>query len=482
MALPTLAGLAGQLQQGKADVTQLVGQLQAMMAVSESADDPPAGNLSLTGVAAIANPTQDPLGFTLQIGSLLFGPSFVEDKLNGLLRKLAGTADKPGALETQLKDGLYRMCVSGLGDQLIPPAFATEGYVLPVRLLDLFDVLRIEPASEEGRVAQSDFERALILNVLRRPGVAYQLPDLPYLSLRTDAAGQTVTIRFNAAGGTSPAPTRLVDLFADLIYHPKFRLLDPARISLDVLDLVLGISARVRSSRALEREHWLGQVVGTLSSETQSETLFDFSAPALVQVRAAVSRQQAGISVDTGCEPEARTIPAASVVVPLVVGTAEPDLALAYHQLLNTHLVSSTSPGAAVDTPLRDSLSRGLAKALVLVLARNTVLAPRVWTLLMLSRLFRVGYQPTELAKYVSSGVNEADFKGLLTEVRPLIETSVKLLIKAGVIYLSDALLKKLRRFLAPLIRRIAGEQGAAYLAVLDSLLPVGASALSTLF
>jgi hypothetical protein len=144
--------------------------------------------------------------------------------------------------------------------------------------------------------------------------------------------------------------------------------------------------------------------------------------------------------------------------------------------------VSSGSPGAGADAPLRDALGSGLARALLLVLARNTVLAPRVWTLLTLGRLFRTGYRPLELTKYLSSGVNEVDFQGLVTGVRPLLEEAVQATTRAAVKYLGAALLKKLRRALTPLLRRVAGEQAANYLALMDSLLPLGADALSSLF
>jgi hypothetical protein len=451
----------------------LLTQLQATVAVSGAIDSASnlAGSLPTGLPNGLSNPAKDPFGFVLQVGTLLFGAEFLETKLNGLLRKLTGTVNEPGSLETLLKEQLYRMCVSGLGEQSIPSAFASTGYTFPVRLLDLFELFRLEPASDEGRVAQSAFEQALVTNVLRRPGTAYHLPDIPYLTFRSDASAQSVTITYEPTLGPQPAPTRLVDLFADVIFESSFRLLDPARIALDILDVVLGTTARARAPKALEREQWLGQVVDNLSAETTSETLFDFSAPALAQLRTRVVERTQGVALDQGCDgPQGVQIPAQSLVVPVVGGTVEPDLYLAYQTLTTTHLTLSSTPGAKAEAPVRDALTTGLAKALVLILARNTVLAPRVWSLLVLSKAIQGGYSASELNRYLSKGINEVDFSALLTGVRPLLEAAVQAIVSAGVAYMGDQLLKKLEAVLRPLLLNIASEQQAAAEAVLSGL------------
>lgn len=467
------------------DVSQLLGQVQNTVAVAQTvgqSDDPVGAGAGFAGIPrALSNPTKDPFGFVLQVGALLFGAEFLENQLNGLLRNMAGTSREPGKLELFLKDELYRMCVSGLGERAIPAEFANPGYTVPVRLLDLFELFRLEPASDEGKVAQSGFERAVVENVLRRPGIAFRLPDIPYLNFSTDITGQAVTIRFVAGAGPSPAPTRLVDLFGDIIYSPDFRLLDPARISLDILDVVLGVSAKFRAARALEREEWLSQVVENLSSETVAETLFDFSPPALAAARAKVTSRQAGVNIGASCGPVVGVqIPPGQVVVPLVSNTGEPDLQLAYHQLSNTYLSPSgaSASGGTPEAPVRDALTKGLAKALILVLARNTVFAPRVWSLLVLGRLIRGGYSTSDLNRYLSRGINEADFKDLVTGVRPLLEATVKVLIRAGVDYLAPKLVKKLLKLLRPLLKKVAREKTAAYEAILESLVPLGVAKL----
>lgn len=458
------------------DPNAILKQLQTVVS-SASSVEPEAYAQAVGLPRALSDPLSDPMGFVLQIAALLFGVDFIETKLNGLLRELTGTADQPGELEATMKKALYRMCVEGLGDRPIPPGLTAPGYSIPVRLLDLFELFRIEPASEEGRVAHSKFEKAIIENVLRRPGIAYRVPEYPYLSFASDAAGQMVRITFDPTNGRQPAPTRLVDLFGDIIFDVDFRLFDPTRIAMDVLDVVLGITGRKRSLKALEREAWLNQVVSTLSAETTSEELFDFSAPALAQVRATVAQQREGYALESGCEPESRQIPASAVVVPTVPGSREPNLELAYQQLISSHLVTSGSPGAGAETPVRDKVSTGLAKALVLVLARNTVLAPRVWTLLMLSRLLRGKVGTGEYERYVASGVNEVDFKGLVTGVRPLLEEAVKVVVRTGVKYLSVKVLAQLRKLLRPLLQRVLKEQASSYIAVVESLLPFAVDA-----
>jgi hypothetical protein len=464
------------------NVPQLLSQLQNLVAVAQ-ATDTSANTLPKGLPRALSSPKQDPMGFLLQVAAMLFGAGFLESKLNTLLRKLAGTGQEPSALEGYLKDALYRLCVAGFGEQLIPAAFSSPGYTLPVRLLDLFELLRLDPASEAGRVALPPLVRDFITLVVRQPGVAHTFAQWPYLRVTGDLTGQSVTFTFAPANGPQPAPTRLVDLFADIIYSPEFRLLDPTRLALDVLDWVLGVTADTQSPKGQERAQWLSQVVDTLSGEEEPEALFDFSTPALAASRAAVASRQGGLTLESGCEPENRLIPAAAVRVPSVAGTVEPDLALAYTTLLADHLTTSDAPQAAPEAPVRDAVSTGLAKGLLLLIARDTILTPQVWTLLVLSRLLNGGYSPPDFARYLAQGINAVDFADLLAGVRPLLTTAVQLIVKTAVAYLSGELLKQVQRLLAPLLTRLASEQAAAYIATLESLSPVSVSSvLSALF
>jgi hypothetical protein len=250
-----------------------------------------------------------------------------------------------------------------------------------------------------------------------------------------------------------------------------------------VLDWVLGVTADTQSPKGQERAQWLSQVVDTLSGEEEPEALFDFSTPALAASRAAVASRQGGLTLESGCEPENRLIPAAAVRVPSVAGTVEPDLALAYTTLLADHLTTSDAPQAAPEAPVRDAVSTGLAKGLLLLIARDTILTPQVWTLLVLSRLLNGGYSPPDFARYLAQGINAVDFADLLAGVRPLLTTAVQLIVKTAVAYLSGELLKQVQRLLAPLLTRLASEQAAAYIATLESLSPVSVSSvLSALF
>lgn len=444
---------------------QLVSQLKVAVAAGQSLRAP-----QNEGLGRIPNPGKDPLGFVLQIAGLLFGADFLETRLNKLLRTLAGTPDQPGELETLLKGSLYQACVAGLGDEAIPADFATTGYQLPVRLLDLFDLFRVEPASPTGQLVHTKVEKALIENVLRRPGISQRLPDLPYLSFTADTAGEVVLVKFDAAAGPSPAPARLVDLFAEIIYAPTFRLLDPGRLALDVLDVALGVSAAKRTARSEIRQQLVAGLATAFTAEVVSEDVLQFSAPALVaaEQRAADARQ--GYQLTLGCGPEYRPVPAEAITVPSQPGGNEPNLELAYRTVSVQYLKEGEAPSTS--GPVRDAFSGQLLRAMVLVILRNTVLAPRVWSLLLLSRIFRVGYPQTRYNRFISASLNEVEFHELLQPTRPLLETITKTASRVAVDFLTDQLLALVKKQVAPLLKRIAGEQLQGHERTLTSLNP----------
>ncbi len=416
----------------------------------------------------ISNPTKDPVGFVLQIAGLLFGAEFLETRLNKLMRTLAGTVDEPGELETLLKGSLYQACVAGLGQEPIPTAFATTGYQLPVRLLDLFDLFRVEPGTPAGSVVHTKVEKAIIENVLRRPGISQRLPDLPYLSFTSDPAGEVVLVKFDSAAGPAPAPTTLVDLFAEIIYSPSFRLLDPGRLALDALDVALGVTARARTERSETRQQLLAGITTALTAEIVREDVLQFSAPALVEAQQRTSDARQGFKLTLGCGPEYRVLPVEDLLA--AVPGPEPDLELAYRTVSVSHLQQTGQAG--VGAPVRDAFSGQVLRALILVILRNTVLAPRVWTLLLLSRIFRVGYPETRYNRFISASLNEVDFHELLEPTRPLLETLTKTVTRVALDFLTAQLLGQVRKLVAPMLKRVVGEQAQAYERLLTSLLP----------
>jgi hypothetical protein len=440
-------------------------QLQAALSTSQATQTLDPANLLPRG---LSNPGRDPLGFTLQVAGLLFGSDFIEANLNGLVRQLCGDQQQPGPLEVLVKGDLYRLCVSGLGGKPIPAQFSGAGYVLPTKLVDLFELLGVEPGTPEGPFAQGKLVRAIVENILRRPGVRTRLPDIPYLSLEASGDGLTVTVRFDPSLGPQPAPATCVDLLAEMIYHPDFRLLDPGRVLLDVLDVILGITAERRGRAGLEREELLADMLPDLVAEVNSETLRDFDAPALVAASQRVTERRTGLPVASDCQPRTQRVNPAQV--PLVEGPSGPDWEATYRELIETTLRVEGEPGSAGSDALRDSLSSGLVRRLVLVLLRNTVLAPGPWLLILVSRILTYGYPATGYDKWISRGIASTDWTQLLRPTRPLLATVTRALTKTAVDYLTERLLIRLERELGGLLKKVAAERTQAYQTILESL------------
>jgi hypothetical protein len=109
------------------------------------------GNSAIATAEAQISGAQTALEYLLDTSVFLLGTGFLTESINKFLTSLL-KRDKDGKIifELQVKQLVFDALTKGLEDKLVPDEFITDGYVLPVPLMDLFDLFKIDPTSPEG--------------------------------------------------------------------------------------------------------------------------------------------------------------------------------------------------------------------------------------------------------------------------------------------------------------------------------------------
>lgn len=433
-----------------------------------------ANNIRNGGGLKSLNPkNKDVIEYVIDLMSLLFGPTFLQKSVNGVMKKVFNRgADGKMLLEERLKRDLLDVLCGADGDQELPLDFYTPGYVVPVKALDLFDLFKMNPGNPtDAKVfgAAGGFEATFLQRVLQSVTNSQEPEEfdtLPNIGFTYNMSDNAVTLTAAVNTEEDAPPVTIESFFRSILYSPGFTLLNPEAIAMETLDLVLGFMSARRSQRALVNEEILREIVDKIGNEEPTETVYTFNPKSLEDIDLrAKKRKLGGYTLDLGCNVVNTRVTEETILEQI---ENQRDFAGMFTSALETQLKAD---GTTITDPIRQNFQRNLIKALILVLLKHTILQPRVWTLFVLSKIFQVGYPKSKYSEMVSSGINQvADIKDVLKNRQELVTGIVKSVRKTATEYLTQFLIKEIMKRILPLQAEMAKEQIEAYTKILGSL------------
>lgn len=418
-----------------------------------------------TAEAKIAG-AQTALEYLLDSSVFLLGTGFLTESINKFLVSLL-KKDKDGKviLEKEIKKLLIEALTNGLGDTPIPIDFLTKGYELPIPLIDLFDLFKIDPTSPEGTsfYGRNNFNRNFFQEVLQSSASStyISLSDLKNISFKYNIILNTVKVR----GDQFLVDLPIKGVIEEIINSDSFVLIDTARLIADVMNTLYNFLGPNKTARSLRNEETLDAVVAKISQEMVSERVYSFTNDEKNKINAKAERRRAGgYIIDAACELQKLSID------PTIPETAnDPENYTTFlMDLLELHLQIN---GVNKNEAIVDNYSKGLMKAFLLTLIHHTLLSPNVWLLFLLTRIFRVGYPQSKYADLIASGAANLDISDLIKDHSNIFDKLSKRLQETILNYFLDILIKALLKKLSPFILQITKEKAENYLTIIESLI-----------
>lgn len=424
------------------------------------------GNSAIATAEARISGAQTALEYLLDTSVFLLGTGFLTESINKFLTSLL-KKDKDGKIifEQKVKVILFDALTKGLEEKLIPSEFITDGYVLPVSLIDLFDLFKIDPTTPDGTTfyGRNGFNRNFFQQILQSSATTpfLAIPEMPNILFRYNIILNTVTIK----GDPAIAGLTIKEVLGQIIFNDKFQLIDTSRLIADVLNTLYNFLGGKKTARALRNEETLDAVVAKISQEMPSERVYEFTNEEKDKIEATVvRRRKGGYVLDAACELQTVMIDPAMILA----NTNPENYSDFLMNLLDVHLKVN---GVTKNDAIADNYTKGLMKAFLLTLIHHTLLSPSVWLLFLLTRIFRVGYPHSGYPDLVASGLNNIGIGDLIKDHSNIFDKLAKRLQETVLDYFMDVLLKALLKKLTPFLIKVGKEKAENYLSIIESLI-----------
>jgi hypothetical protein len=420
---------------------------------------------------SLQNGNSDPIDFLVDIMVSLLGTSSLEDAVTRVVSKLLKkdqVQEDGKTMEHSMKEFIFKSLKVKDNNAIIPEDFKYEGYKVPVKAMDLFDMYKTNPESPVGKLMYGTdldnfnfkFQSDVLMNPYARDGVT--LDTLSGVTFAPDTTGLFVDMK--ASEGHHIGKT-INSFFQDMIMDESFELFDKKKILIDLVDVIYNFLSRNKSKGGLESEEIIKTIIDAVANEREIETVYDFNPKVLEDIEYNSSKRKiGGFTLDLNCE------------VTNIEITPETLQNLIDGDNFTTNILNPIAEAGndVENQALKANVFRGLLKSLLYVLLKNTLFSPRVWTLFILSSIFKTGYKQSIYVNMAIGQIPRAQ------HIMSLIKDKNKLIEYVGnklLVYISDYLLnmiiKELVKKLAPLMIEIQKEKAQQYKDLLISLLNI---------
>ncbi len=466
-----------------ASITQAKTDLATNLQLITSIGDSLSSTLNdIQGIASVGgnrlNPKdKDPLNYVLDLMSMVFGPSFLENGVDKVMKNVLGKNKNGLGLEKYVKKAVFNSLVAGMRGQQLPADFAALGYTVPVRTMDLFDLFGINPASPVGGLLYNDssFEKTFFTQVLQgqRGQSTANIKGLRNVKFQYDITGNTVVLSSNVPATT---PMTVDTFFAQMLDDTSVSFTPTVPIVSDILDFIFNY-AKAKSKRAIENEEKLRQSLDKIMrEETEVSTVYAFNPKSLEALDERVtSRRVGGYSLDLGCNVT-RTMIDPELIATAIAGTS--DYSKVFTDILSQQ--TSTPDGQNANDATRDNFAKSLIKALVLIYLKHTLLSPRIWTMFMISNIFRLGYPQSPYAQVIATGANQFDLEAVIKDQHSIIQEVTLTMRRVLTEKLTELVMKEIVKRLAPVQASVALESAKSYEGIMGGLTGFVSSAART--
>jgi hypothetical protein len=444
------------------DKHDLINKLKIAISMSSSIDWEKEAKAMFNGGMDSLNTAKegakdDALGFIIDLVVSLIGTSFLNECVDKTFKSLlkpknGGKSSLEEALQKQLKE----IVRSKDKQAKVPAGFYTAGptggYDIPVQVLDLFDMFKVSPATPEGKILYGDDQTSFanqFMGTVLQTNTAQSISSLPNTTLQFNSATKTILLK--GVYGLTPEPHTINDFFDVIFDDPNFKLIDNKKLMADIVDAILSVLAKQKTKAGLKVEELVGSIADRVSvdetTSDEAESYYKFSPEWYEQITQQSEEKKKGVyRLHNSCEVsevEFTIEELEDVVLTLQNGGSLDSL---------DDLVSGKvkAEGGTFTPAANESMKRGILKAIITAILKNTLLSPRIWVLILLSTAFKKGYSQSELKKFIINTLGEVDIVALINEYKDAITIITKIVKTALLNILINLVVKQIIKLITP--------------------------------
>jgi hypothetical protein len=403
---------------------------------------------------SVQDTNTSPIDFLVDIIITILGSGKLEEIINTVTSKLLrkDTKQENGrSLEENIKEALYKSLMVKNDSQLIPETFITSGYRIPVKAIDLFDLYKTNPSSPMGKLMYgtdtNNFNYMFQSNVLMNPLATSQeqrLNSLDSITFQNDVSGLFVDIK---SSSSVSGDTTINNFFYNTIMDDSFELFDKKKIMADMIDAIYNYMSKGKTKGSLQTEEILKSLIDNIANERETDTVFDFNPKTLENIEKNINkRKEGGFNLDLACN-----------VTSIEMGLDE------IETILNSESFSTAilqPMGQAGNQALEESVYRGLLKSLLFIILKNTIFSPRLWTLFIISSIFKTGYNESIYYRMGTESISQQQLTfTILKDKNKIIEFIGNTLLKALCDFLLAIVIKEVTKIMTGMMTEICRER-----------------------
>lgn len=427
------------------DKKRIVNEIGVLNSIGKTAELPDQ-NFTYPSV----NTKNEPIPFMLDLLTATVGSEALQRTTGQVMTKFIR------GVEPDLKNNLKKQSVTFNSDQPLPSVFASSGYQVPMKKIDLTGKLKNDPSSASGSLLYQSgtggFDKQAY-NALANPGTDVTFGNM---KMNYDSLTDNMTIKpLNASQSIGSFVNGYID---------GLKIMDEKEFTTHVMDTIYGTTAKStkKTASALTEEEKLLALIEKLIQGDETATISDAELEQIQQI--AKNKLEGVVPVDVGCSIIDSVLLLEDIAELIANNTGSTDptsVGNAYNNVMeNSFGRKQTQTNPANKNAIRDGFFKKLIKTIMSSLVFALTSTPQIRVLMAMLNGFK-NNNNVSFAPNISDDINaQKNF------IQCLAKSAGGLLNK----FIFDLLKIELIKLITPVAVLIVKEKLQAFIRIIESL------------
>lgn len=427
------------------DKKSIVNEISVLNSIGKTAELPDQ-NFTYPSV----NTKNEPIPFMLDLLTATIGSEALQRTTGQVMTKFVR------GIEPDLKSNLKKQSVTFNSDQTLPTAFASTGYKVPMKKLDLMGKLKNDPASASGSLLYQSgtggFDKQAY-NALINPGT-----DVTFGNMKMNYDSLTDKMTIKPLNGSQSIGTFVNGYIGGL------KIMDEKEFTTHIMDTIYGTTAKStnKTVAALTEQEKLLALIEKLIQGDETANISDAELDAIIET--AKNKLDGVVPVDVGCSIIDSVLLLEDISALIANNTASTDptsVGNAYNATMeNSFGRKPTQTNPANKNAIRDGFFKKLINTIMSALVFALTATPQIRVLMAMLNGFK-NNNNTDFANSITDDINsQKNF------IQCLAKSAGGLLNK----FIFDLLKIELIKLLTPVAIVIVKEKLQAFIRIIESL------------
>lgn len=403
----------------------------------------------VTNLYPSVNNKKDAIPFQLDVLKTVVGSDALKELVGELFVNIKEMA------EVKMKEALKNQLIQYDADDILPTSFTTTGYEVPIKDIDVFSKLKINPNSDAGSLLYSDnvdtFDKKSY-EAISNPGT-----EVPYnnLKIKYNAGNDTFTLK--PVTSTPKIGEWLGSFIDDTV------LIDKKEFLTGVMDSIYGsvASNQEKTVEQLYEELQIKKLIDQLINDDDSFEINQDDFDALLQK--AKELQDGIVYYDMGCGVVGASLPLSGMTALIQqISGATNELAVgnAVEATIDQSMVDNSDVADENKATIKDGFLQRIIQIIQQILAEISITSPQIRALMAITSAFKnngivqIGNPKDDLKKF------KVFLKCMIKEVKKILNE-----------FIFNLIVSFLVQLLNPVIRKIIKEKINQYVSIIKSLI-----------